>query len=273
MTSSPYDGWNEVAMSRWTTRLLVVMNAAVLVAGVGAAYLLSSDTATPVRVADAVGRYREEQTGTTAAPAAPRLPAPGVYVYATEGSERIDVLGGATHDYPERTTLTVAHTDCGLRQRWTGIEERWDDEELCRTEGGLERTTLHTHHEFFDMSDDQDFVCEPGYVVVPARPVPGETWTTACAAGDTRITGTGTVVGFEVLEVAGEPVETVHVRIEERASGASTGPSRDDYWQRRRDGLLVRRESSVRTQSASPVGTATYEESFALHLTSLAART
>ena len=262
-------------MSRWTARLLVVANTAVLVAGVGAALLLSSDTATPVRVADAVGRYREEHTGTTAttAPATHRLPAPGVYVYATEGSERIDVLGGATHEYPARTTLTVAHTGCGLRQRWTGIEERWDDEELCLSDAGLERTTLHTHHEFFDMADDQDFVCGPGYVMVPARPVKGEMWTTDCAAGDTRITGTGTVVGFEVLEVAGEPVETVHVRIEERASGSSRGPSRDDYWQRRGDGLLVRRVSSVRTESSSPVGTATYEESFALHLTSLAART
>lgn len=264
-------------MPRWTTKVLLGAGAVALVAGAGVAYVISRDTTTPVEVADAVGRFREEGGtsvgSSTSAPEGRPVPAAGVYVYATEGTERVDLLGGATHDYPAETTLTIAHIECGLRQRWSPIVERWDEEELCATAAGLERHTLHTHHQFFGFDDDQDFACEPGYVTFPVDPAPGDSWTTDCQAGDTHLTGTGEVVGFEVREVAGRSVDTVHVRIEETASGADTGPSSDDYWLRRSDGLLIARESSVQTSSDSPVGTAAYEEHFVLRLTSVTPRT
>lgn len=259
-------------MPRRTSRLVLGLGGVVLLVGLGVVYVISRDTTTPVEVSEAVGRFREgasTTSSTTTTPDQRPAAAPGVYVYVTEGTERIDLLGGTTHDYPAETTLTVTGTDCGVRQLWRPIEERWDEEELCATEAGLERRTLRTHHQFFGFADDQDFACRDGYVVFPVDPVPGDEWTTDCQADDTHLTGTGTVVGFEEREVAGQPVDTVHVRIEETASGSSTGPSSDDYWLRRSDGLLIERVSSVQTQSASPVGTASYDEQFSLHLTSL----
>jgi hypothetical protein len=261
-------------MPRWTLRLLLSLGCVLVVVALGLAYVMSRDSATPVDVADAVDRYRDEGSGaagssTTTTPAGPSLPAAGVYVYTTEGAEHLDVLGGATHGYPVRTTLTITATDCGLRQRWTPIEERWDEEELCLTDSGLERQTLHTHHEFFTMADDQDFVCQDGYIVLPADPAVGDTWTTDCQADSVHITGTGRVVGFEEREVAGTPIETVHVRIDETATGSSTGPSSDDYWLRTTDGLLIERATVVQSRSDSPVGKVQYEERFSLRLTSL----
>ena len=265
-------------MPRWTLRVLLIVGSVVVLLALGIGYVITRDSATPVDVADAVDRYRDEGGGgagssTTTTPEEPSLPAAGVYVYATEGAEQVNLLGGSTHRYPLQTTLTIAATDCGLRQRWTPLEERWDEEQLCLTEAGLERQTLHTHHQFFGMADDQDFVCPAGYTVLPADPAVGDTWTTECNADSVRITGTGQVVGFEAREVAGTSIETVHVRIEETATGSSTGPSSDDYWLRASDGLLIERASSVQSRSETPVGTASYEERFSLRLTSLTPRT
>jgi hypothetical protein len=263
-------------MSRWTKRGLIALVTLVVLVGGGIAYLLLSDTATPVDVDEAVDRYRDDGSGstsTTTTVAGRELPAEGVYVYATEGQEAIDILGGSTHTYPAQTTVTIRHTECGLQQRWAPLQERWDDEEVCVSDAGRERQGIRTHHEFFGFTDDQHFECEPGYVLHPADPEVGETWTTSCRSGDTLLTGTAEVVALETRTVDGESIATVHVRVTEEASGGDQGPSRDDYWLRASDGLLIERSSSVETRSDSPVGTATYTERFTLRLTSLSPRT
>jgi hypothetical protein len=265
-------------MSRWRSRALIGVALVVVLGAAGVIFLMVSDTTTPVDVDDAVGRYREEVgadelASTTTAARGQALPGEGVYVYATEGHDAIDILGGATHTYPAETTLTVTHTACGFRQRWQPLEERWDDEEVCVSDAGRERRALDAHHEFFGMSDDESFACDPGYVLLPADPEPGTTWTTSCQSAGSGLTGRGEVVGVEVRQVGAESVDTVHVRIEEEASGSNTGPSRDDYWLRASDGLLIERVSSVDTRSETPVGTATYTERFTLRLASLEAQT
>ncbi|HEU5083840.1 MAG TPA: hypothetical protein VFU14_10910 [Acidimicrobiales bacterium] len=247
----------------------------VLLAAGGIAYVVLSDSATPVDVEEAVERYRDDGDATSSTTTAParQLPAEGVYVYATEGDERIDILGGSTHGYPVETTVTIRHTACGLTQRWAPLDERWDEEEVCTTDAGRERRSLRTHHEFFGISDDADFTCEAGYLLFPAEPEVGDTWTTSCDSGDTLLTGTAEVVELEARTVGGQRVDTVHLRVTEQATGGDDGPSSDDYWLRTGDGLLVERSSTVETRSDSPVGTATYTERFTLRLTSLEPRT
>lgn len=265
-------------MSRWTRRVLIGAALLVLVAG-GTAYLVFRDTATPVDVEEAVERYRDEgeaattSTSTTTAPAQAALPAEGVYVYATDGAEDIDILGGSTHGYPAETTVTIRHTECGLTQRWAPLDERWDEEEVCVTEAGRERRSLRAHHEFFGIADDQEFTCEGGYALFLVGAEAGDTWSTSCTSGDTTLDGTAEIVVFETRTVGGQAVQTVHLRVTEQASGGDEGPSSDDYWLRATDGLLVERSSSVETRSDSPVGTATYSERFTLRLTSLTPRT
>jgi hypothetical protein len=263
--------------SRWRVLIGVLVLAVVAVAG-GLAYLLLRDTTTPVGVSDAVDRFRDDgrdRSGSSvvAGGAAAELPPPGVYVYATEGQDSIDLLGGSTHTYPAETTLTITHTGCGIRQRWQPLEERWDEEEVCASDAGRERRKLDAHHEFFGIADDQAFRCEEGYLLLPADPEPGATWPTSCRSDDTVLTGTGEVIGLETREVGGVEVETVHVRVEEESTGANTGPSSDDYWLRAGDGLLIERVSTVATRSDSAVGSAAYAERFTLRLTSLTPRT
>lgn len=262
-------------MPRWAKRAAVVGAVLAIALAGGVVYLITADTETPVDVEEAVERYRDEGEATSSTTTAParQLPAEGVYVYATEGDERIDILGGSTHGYPPETTVTIRHTACGLIQRWAPLDERWDEEEVCTTDAGRERRSLRAHHEFFGIADDADFTCEAGYLLFPAEPEAGDTWTTSCDSGDTLLTGTAEVVGLEARTVGGRRVDTVHLRVTEQATGGDDGPSSDDYWLRADDGLLVERSSTVETRSDSPVGTATYTERFTLRLTALEPRT
>jgi len=180
-------------MPRWSKWVLIVVAALAVLVAAGVGYLLVRDTTTPVGVDEAVQRYKQESGGktTTTAPRRRELPAQGVYVYTTDGSETIDLLGGSTHTYPERTTLTISHSGCGLHQRWTPLDERWEEERLCVTDAGLERHEMEAHHEFFGIADDQLYRCTAGYVMVPADTTPGTTWTTSCDSGDSRLDGSG----------------------------------------------------------------------------------
>ena len=60
-------------------------------------------------------------------------PAPGVYVYDTTGFERVSALGGAQHDYPTQTTMTVTENDCGVTVRWAPLEQRFENWTMCLT--------------------------------------------------------------------------------------------------------------------------------------------
>lgn len=204
--------------------------------------------------------------------ARPRPPA-GVYVYRTTGGESVDVMGGARHDYPDRTTITLVHTACGITTRWQPIEERWDEDDRCHRQAGIDSVGQRTHHEFYGVSDDQTFTCEPGNWLLPAAVEPGTTWKGRCRSGSTISEGASTVVGTERLTIGGQPVDVVHVRSSSEPTGDNRGTSRSDDWLRASDGLLVKREAFVETESDSQLGTTTYREQYTLVLESLQPRT
>ena len=275
--------------------------------GASVLYLRSRDGATPLTVGVAVSRFRGSAGATvttvTAATMAPlgrgtrsgpapsagspteaatttptsgpnpapvqRFPAPGVYVYDTAGGERLESFGGASHDYPDQTTITVSADGCGHRMRWDALEERWDETTLCPTESGDEVRTQTFSHEFFGRSERRDYQCEPGSLNRPASDVPGTTWSIRCAAEGTTSVGTTTLVELTPLEVAGTAVDTVHLRTVTTESGSTRGGTSWDYWLRTTDGLLVRRVASVEADSDMAVGTVHYVEDYELRLASL----
>src|SRR5262245_41031561 len=105
---------------RWRRLLLGLVIAFALIAGavvaaVAAGFILH-DTAKPVSIQDVVRQFREavQKPGQLE----------GVYLYSTRGEESVDALGGATHHYPARTTITVVEVPCGVRLQWQPLEER-----------------------------------------------------------------------------------------------------------------------------------------------------
>ncbi len=266
---------------RWAIPLALTVLGVVAVAAAGITAVRSRDSATPVAVDDALDQYRAGTTTSGTAPAEPtdqpdaadlRPPAEGVYSYRTTGHDQIDILGGARHDYPELTTITVSAIDCGVRTRWQPLEQRWDESDWCYGPEGVTSPAQRIHHEFFGFADDRSWECGPDALALPADPTAGDEWSLTCASGTTVSPETARVLGFEELDVDGTPVRTIHVRFESSREDENAGTTIRDDWLVPDTGLLVRRNASVDSRSDSPVGTATYREEVTLELESSAPR-
>ena len=259
---------------RWVRILAYVAAIAVLVgvlAGAGLAYVRSRDHATVVSVDEARNDFRRDPGGGSDIDR-PRPPA-GVYVYETSGYEEVDALGGARHDYPPETTITIRHDSCGVERRWEVFAERWDERTSCPTNAGEEQRTFTTRHEFFGQGDTRSFRFSAGSLAVPADSAPGTAWTLEAVADDGSFSGDGTVVSVETLRIDGEDVETIHVRVTTRTVGSARGESVRESWVRATDGLLVREEARTESSTDSPLGTVAYVEVYEILLRSLTPHT
>jgi hypothetical protein len=277
---------------RWWLAAAVVL---VVVATVTlVAYLFLRESTTPVDVNEAVSDFRREESsiaaattgvvdttavGTTQAPTtsfAPRpgseLPAAGVYTYATSGGESISALGGRSHRYPDVSTITVIHQGCGWAQRWRPLRERWDATTFCPSRRGMELRVDSNHHEFFGISDNREFVCEPGALYFPARTNPGRTWTARCTFEEIDVVRNGTIVGARRVDVGGTTVTVLELEVHDDITGASTGSTDRTVRVVPETGLLVGLELTTDVQNDSPIGDVHYQEHYELQLTSLEPR-
>jgi len=232
--------------------------------GVVAWRLVLHDDARPAEVRAAVARFRATRVGSTKR----GLAEAGVYVYATTGFERIS-FGGLEHAYPARSTITITPTRCGIRLRWDVLTARRTAWNYCLGARGLVRTGSRELHRFYDRNETTVYVCGRGWLLVPLHPRTNRHWPLRCAdAQGGRERGTGSVVGFATLHVAGRAVRTVHVRLRATLAGRSEGTAADDYWLRTSDRLPVRIVTRSDTATRSPIGAVRYAEQATLTLVS-----
>ena len=231
--------------------------------------LFLHDTAEPATVNDAVRRFRQDAMAATERER-PGL-VPGVYVYATSGSEKVDALGGTRHDYPARTTITVTRGGCGWKLRWEGLKTRSTTWERCSTsKGDVVRTTRETHR-FFGTTQHTDYACGSTLERPAGDPV-GKTWPFRCTTDGSTQKGAGRVVGRGLLSVGGARVAFVHVRWETVLVGKTSGTSEQDEWLDRASGLPLRIILASETTTGSLIGDVHYQERVDLRLTSLLPR-
>ncbi|MCZ7590495.1 MAG: hypothetical protein M5U27_16895 [Gaiella sp.] len=240
--------------------------AAVAAAGVlGAWWFLLRDVAEPATVGEAVAAYRQDGAGGRST-----IP-PGVYVYATDGSERVDALGGTTHRYPRTSTITVSAVPCGVRLRWDVLRGRSTAWTVCTGASGWTERSSHERHTFFGVTDATTYRCN-GTPFRPAGDRPGTTFTVDCSTGKATEQGTGRVVRRQTVRVGGTPVPAVQVRTTTSFAGDTTGSATNDFWLARETGLPVRIGMVSRTTTGSLVGDVHYEERVSLRLVSLTPR-
>ena len=244
--------------------------------------LLLDDTTTPVATDDVVADFRDDATTTPIAPTpTPDTPdsltvaAAGVYVYETTGRESIDALGGASHDYPAETTVTVRSTDCGATYRWVAIEERSELMDVCAIDGALALRGYVADHEFFSQGDNKPLTCDAPVVLLAPGREPGVT-TGVCRGAGLVEELTVVVLAPESVTVGPEVVQAVPVQInvvvgppDGHTQGASTTRLLIDPV----TGVLVGWSEATMTTADSQVGSVDYEETFELQLTSLEPRT
>jgi len=213
-----------------------------------------------VTIEQAVDRYRSTSSDSTSSSSSTvDAPVPGVYVYATDGRETVDAMGGDTHVYPLVTTVTVSPSACGFRMSWTPVEGRADDTEVCRAAGGLVESGAVNAHEFFHISQAENFTCAPGAWWLPPAGV--TTWTANCQSDGGRFTNrVGHVVGGETMTVGAATRVVVHVRFEDTVTGSSTGSAVTDLWLDPDTGLPWRQTSAASTGNDTVIGHVTFDE-------------
>lgn len=194
---------------------------AVVVGAVGLWRFFPRDKVTPVR-AEALGA--------------------GVFAYDTSGFEEVDILGGARHVYPRRTTIVVRRAGCGIVLRWQPFEERLQEWELC--DDGLRLRRITERHQFFGSDDRRTYRCDPG-----ARLDGGY----RCSSGETT----------EVARVVS--TRGGRVRLETSISGGTTGSGIREL-QLRPDGIPLRMTVENENTTPSLVGPVHYRERYELRL-------
>jgi hypothetical protein len=210
-----------------------------------------------------------ESPVTTTAPVHATLPEPGVYVYDTDGLDSVDALNGAHHTYPAQTTITVTPDGCGVRQRWTAVEQRWEEWTSCVAAEGVAMSTFVDFHSFFNQGTNELYKCtgDPQPVAAPA----GTTWAITCVEPGETTVWHGQVVGEEQLVIGGTPTPVEHVVID-----LDDGDARDhqhrEVWYVRGTDLVAKQSVTNDTTNSSPIGDVHYHERYDLTLVSLTPR-
>ena len=250
-------------------RRWVATGVVLLVVGVGVAVavhqLTRTDRRTTARTVDeALDEFR---TGTDVEAASMVLPAPGVYVYRTTGSDGVDALGGAEHTYPTSTTMTVHVDGCGATTRWDVAVERWDETTSCVTDGGIARSSFVAYHQFFGTGNTDRERCtgDPR----PIGAADGTAWAFDCVEGDSVTAWSGTVLGADSVTVGDARVAADHVVLVARGENEGDNDMRIETWFLAGTDLIVREVGWRRTTDPSPIGDVHYREDYEIVLTAL----
>ncbi|HEV3450264.1 MAG TPA: hypothetical protein VG869_03580 [Acidimicrobiia bacterium] len=224
--------------------------------------------ATPISLGEALHRYR---THHGAASAGVSLPPPGVYTYRTRGSEALNLPGG-DRSYPDRSTMTVTPSGCGVTVRWAAIAEHTEEYDECLGPAkSLALATSSVTETFFGVVSHDKVTCSPGSYLRPPTLRPGETWSLACGAPQVEWRGTGTVIGPASVAVGSARIPAVHTRVVFSFAGRNTGTNPSDYWFALDDSRLLRWRGTVDvSQGSSPLGSVRYHEQFDLSLVTTA---
>jgi hypothetical protein len=189
-----------------------------------------------------------------------------VYTYTTTGHDSVDALGGAHHEYPATTTITVTTNGCGVTQRWDVLVERWEEWQRCADGASVREPARTNYDEFFGQGQTDAYTCTGD-----ARPVDapaGTTWTETCTEdGDTE-TRHGQVVGTEPQQVGGQTVQTLHVRVD-ITNAYPNDTQVVETWYLAGTDLVVAQQAHAGTTNPSPIGDVHYDEAYEIHLDSL----
>ncbi|HEY5423662.1 MAG TPA: hypothetical protein VIK05_09345 [Ilumatobacteraceae bacterium] len=193
----------------------------------------------------------------------------GIYRYRTTGTESIDALDGASHDYPAETTMTVTSDGCGVLIRWDALVERYDEWRLCATDSGIElQPNGRQYHEFFSQPDDEAVVCDRGVVLVPTLvtanlpPVSQQ-----CMLAEDPWLPVWQVLERSTRDVDGVAVELQHVRMTITDVDQYSEHTQID-WYLDPHGLPVEVTGVKVSTTPSPIGPVTYHEQYHLELES-----
>lgn len=238
--------------ARLTPPRVLVALVAVLLAN---AFLLVGDGARAVSVEDALEDFRHGEHATV-----PPLPAAGVYVYDTTGSERIDRLS-IRRAYPAVTTRTVRAHACGYRETVTIFREHTETYDVCPD--GVRDVAFGTRLTYYLVTSSMSLTCGRGGSRVAAASY-------ECTGDGTNASVTVTDEGLGSVTIEEVEVPCRRVVVTTVLRGANAGGARRALCTDERTGLVLTEERSVGVSYRSAfVGRVTYTERATFRLRSL----
>ena len=170
-------------------------------------------------------------------------------------------MGGARHDYPERTFATVRRQDgCRWEVRHEILKEHKERGVRCSEPGRLLDLEDSTEIVFFGQTNSSTFRCDPPQVVARVGDQPGAASTTTCRSDQDQATITTTFVGRERLVIGGVAVEALRVVSDGVVSGRATGTSRHESWIHPDTGLLLKAVRKTSSRANAFGSTVDYRE-------------
>jgi hypothetical protein len=192
------------------------------------------------------------------------LPQVGVYRYSTTGSETINSIVSASHDYPAESTITITRSGCGVKMEWAPLRERSEHLEVCRIDGRLVLANYGGAHEFFGLRNEHSVTCPSQTWLIPgAEDVDNSK--VVCEGTDlVHDRSTTSVTATEVV-LDGRKIDGFVVETEFVAEGTFNGTTiRTMTFDE--DGMLLSWSDVVDGFSKTPIGDADYIEDFSLTL-------
>jgi hypothetical protein len=209
-----------------------------------------------------------------ASPAARTRPGQGVYSYAVDGGESIDIPGGS-RTYPSNATSTLVHGSdaCGWTVEMALAEEHKDLLDFCTSRDSTAMRGVQQYVEFFGTGETQNFRCAPA-LVIPATPG-GAATRGRCADDAADVAGDFVVTTTEQSQrtIGGTSVPAIRVVYEVTFSGRSEGSSTTDTWVHAQTGLLLRMHRTTDAMIETQAGRRRYQEDVTVELKDLAPRT
>lgn len=250
-------------------RIVVGVGVAVLVLVAVGLVLTLRDNARPVTLEEARERTTSTMAGTTPADEVPR-PRPGIYRYDGGGTESLSTPPLSQSQGPEMPATVTSAADGCWTLRLDYSSNHWQDWTYCPDGEVVSEQGGSTWQRWMigatAITNLSTFECDPGTTAFALTPEPDTTWQGRCTGtsdavdGQTVSAGPYRVDGQEVLEVAGEQVDTWRYVSERTMSGAQEGEERSTIWFATDSGLPVRNERSLEVVTDTPIGRSTYTE-------------
>lgn len=263
---------------RYRRRIVAVVGLVVaLGVAVTATVLWNRVTVHPVSMDTA--RQRAGTDSGPSTPAAPLVPAAGVYQYRGTGTEHLDKPPRTQPQGPDIPgTVTGLGRGC-WRLRVDYNTNHWQSWDYCSTGTALTETA----GAFFQRLDlgpvavdtSSTYTCDPPTDVIRPTQTAGDRWRQACrgtsTASDGEVTSAGpyTFIGEEHLDIDRRHVTTLHYHRVRTLGGGQSGTEDVDTWFEATTGLPVRNSRVITVHSDSLLGSVTYTERGSFTLVSL----
>ncbi len=231
-----------------------------LIAAAWAGGFFLHDSSQAASISEALRRFRASEHGSGGLN--------GVYLYATKGSESVDALGGTSHTYPPKTSITVIEVPCGIQLRWAALEERSTTWTFCSTATGTVLRSSDERHAFFNQRDHTIYLCS-GRLLLPKSWVAGSTKSFTCRSRRNTEVGKARVLGHGTIEVGGRHVRAIRVSTDLKIVARDSGSETIEWWLDSATAIPLRIDLRSRTSRKMWVGRVRYHEDLNLRLLSL----